>query len=97
METNVLDQGLVFSFSERLDTVGAMALQKEIVDTIAAHDDSFAVTFDFAGVNYIASGFIRIIMLVVRMKKNNFSIVNIDPEVRKTLMLVNLNQLIKLD
>ncbi len=94
MKSTVIDNTLVFSFSERLDTLAAMALQSEITDTIAAQDKSLAVTFDFAGVEYIASGFIRILMIVVRIKGKNFSIVNISPEVRKILQLVNLDKLI---
>lgn len=94
MESTVIDHTLVFSFSERLDTLGAMSLQKEIVDLIAAQDKSLAVTFDFAGVEYISSGFIRILMLVVRMKGKNFSIVNISPAVRKILLMTGLDRLI---
>lgn len=94
MESIVKDNTLVFLFSERLDTLAAMALQKEIADVIAAHDKSLAVRFDFAGVEYISSGFIRILMLVVRRKGKDFSIVNIHPAVRKILELAGLDQLI---
>jgi len=94
MESTVKDNTLVFLFSERLDTLAAMSLQKEIADVIAAHDKSLAVRFDFAGVEYITSGFIRILMIVVRMKGKNFSIVNISPAVRKILLMANLDQLI---
>ena len=94
MESKVIDQTLMFIFSERLDTLASMSLQKEIMDLIAAQDKSMAVTFDFGGVDYIASGFIRILMLVVRTKGKNFSIVNINPAVKKILLLANLDRLI---
>ena len=96
METKVIDNTLTFTFSERLDTVAAMSLQKEILDSIAAHDNSLAVKFDFAGVEYIASGFIRTLLLVVRAKGEKFSLVNIRPEVRKVLELSGLERLIKI-
>jgi anti-anti-sigma factor len=94
MESKIIDQMLMFSFAERLDTLAAMSLQSEIADTIAAQDKSLAVTFDFAGVEYLSSGFIRILMIVVRMKGKNFSIINISPAVRKILLMANLDQLI---
>jgi len=94
MESMVIDDTLVFSFSERLDTLAAMSLQKEILDSIAAQDKSLAVRFDFAGVKYIASGFIRILILVVRMKDKKFSIVNISPPVREILETGYLDRLI---
>ena len=71
MEINVIDNTLGFSFSERLDTLAAMSLQKEIIDTIAANDESLQVMFDFERCDYIASGFIRICIIVVRMKGKN--------------------------
>ncbi|MDD5168066.1 MAG: STAS domain-containing protein [Syntrophales bacterium] len=97
MESKVIDKTLCFIFSERLDTLAAMSLQKEITDTIAAHDPSLAVMFDFAGVDYISSGFIRTIMTVVRMKGKNFSIININPAVRQILKIANLDKLIAID
>lgn len=96
MESKIIDQTLVFSFAERLDTLSAMSLQREIVDTIAAADKSLAVTFDFAGVEYISSGFIRILITVVRMKGKNFSIINIGEAVRKILVMASLDHLITL-
>ena len=96
MESKIIDQTLVFTFSERLDTLAAMGLQNQIAAAIAAQDKSLAVKFDFAGVEYIASGFIRILMLVVRMKGGNFSIVNLSPAVRKILLLANLDRFITL-
>jgi anti-anti-sigma factor len=96
MKSEVADGTLVFRFSERLDTLAAMSLQKEIADTIAAHDASLAVTFDFAGVEYISSGFIRICLLVVREKGKHFRIVKVGPAVRQILMLANLDRLIEI-
>ncbi len=96
MKSEVTDGTLVFRFSERLDTLAAMSLQKEIADTIAAHDASLAVTFDFAGVEYISSGFIRICLLVVRQKGKHFRIVKVSPAVRKILMLASLDRLIEI-
>jgi anti-anti-sigma factor len=94
MESKVIDNTLLFTFSERLDTLAAMSLQKEILDSIAAHDNSLAVKFDFAGVEYIASGFIRTLLLVVRMKNKKFSVVNIRPAVKSVLELAGLDRLI---
>ena len=96
MESKIIDHILVFSFTERLDTLSAMAQQREIADTIAAHDKTLAVKFDFASVEYISSGFIRILITVVRLKGKNFSIVNISPAVRETLVMASLDQLITL-
>ncbi len=76
MESRIIDNTLVFHFTERLDTLAAMGLQKEITAAVDAALPSCAVRFDFAGVEYISSGFLRIVMIVVRMKSGNFSIVN---------------------
>jgi anti-anti-sigma factor len=97
MESKVVDHTLVFSFSERLDTVEAMSLQKEIVDTIAAQDKSMPVIFDFSDVKYISSGFIRVLVIVFRMKDKHFSIVNINPRVKETLVLTGLDRLITMN
>jgi anti-anti-sigma factor len=97
MESTVRDHTLVFRFSERLDTSAAMSLQKEIVDSIATHDNSLAVRFDFTGVEFISSGFIRILMIVARMKGKRFSIVNISPTVRKILLLAAMDRFISMD
>lgn len=96
MESKIADNTLLFSFAERLDTLSSMSLQKEIVDEIAAQDKSLLVKFDFAGVEYISSGFIRILMMVVRMKGKDFSIVNIKPAVKEILLLASLDQFIEL-
>jgi anti-anti-sigma factor len=97
MKSTVKDNTLGFIFSERLDTVAAMSLQKEITDVIAANDDSMPVVFDFGGVDYIASGFIRICIIVVRMKGKNFRILNVKPEVRKVLLISGLDRLIDIE
>jgi anti-anti-sigma factor len=97
MHSEIVEDMLVFSFNERLDTMAAMSLQKEITDVIAAADKSLAVRFDFAGVEYIASGFLRIVMVVLRMKGRDFSIVNVGMPVRKILEMSKLDQLIKMD
>jgi anti-anti-sigma factor len=97
MKSTIKDNTLGFSFSERLDTVAAMSLQKEITDTIAENDESLQVIFDFSGVDYIASGFLRICIIVVRMKGKNFRIVNVKPEVRKVLLLTGLDRLIDIE
>jgi anti-anti-sigma factor len=96
MESEIIDRTLVFHFARRLDALSATLQQHEIVDAIASHDKSLAVTFDFAGVEYISSGFIRILITVVRMKGRNFSIVNTSEAIRKTLVMASLDQLITL-
>jgi anti-anti-sigma factor len=97
MKSIIKDNTLNFVFLERLDTVAAMSLQKEITDTIAANDESLPVVFDFSGVDYIASGFIRICIIVVRMKGKKFRIVNVKPEVRKVILLTGLDRLIVIE
>ena len=97
MESTIKDNKLVFIFSERLDTLAAMSLQKEITDTIAANDESLQVIFDFSGVDYIASGFIRICIVVARMKGKNFRIVNVKPEVKNILLITGIDRLIDID
>lgn len=92
MESRIIDNTLVFHFTERLDTLAAMGLQKEITAAVDAALPSCAVQFDFAGVEYISSGFLRIVMIVVRMKSGNFSIVNAGPAVRRILEMAGLDK-----
>lgn len=96
MESQIIDHTLVFHFASRLDALSATLQQHEIVDAIAAHDKSLAVMFDFSGVEYISSGFIRILVTVLRMKGRNFTIVNTSEAIRETLVMAGLDQLITL-
>jgi anti-anti-sigma factor len=94
MKYAIKDNILVFTFSERLDSLAAMGLQKEILDTVAAEGSAIPVVFDFAGVEYIASGFIRILMLVIRAKGKDFSLVDVSPGVKEILLLGSLDRFI---
>ena len=74
------------SFSGRLDTLHCATLENEVLGGIDG--DLAGVVFDLKDVDYIASCFLRIcIQAAQKVGGEKFSIVNVQPQVKKVLKL----------
>lgn len=100
---NETEKILTCLFSGRLDTIASIDLGNEIDGKISAlkgTDDPKVklegkIVFDLEGVNYIASSFIRICVSSARQVSNgNFSIINCEPFIKKTLKIAGLDDLL---
>ena len=84
-------------FTGRLDTENTAHIATDVIAKITDHsggdpEQAFKVIFDIAQVDYIASGFIRVCLQSVRVtKKDNFSIINASPMIKKTFKIAGLD------
>ena len=85
---------LTCSFSERLDTSNCSQFQDKLYETIAASGEP-AVVFDMQKVDYIASIFLGICIKVYKDKgAQNFSLVNVRPNVKKVFKITGMDKLL---
>ena len=91
VEENITkDKTLLCSFSERMDTVNCQKIEDEVFDKV--RELKMPVIFDLENVDYIASMFIRLCLWTAKeVELENFSIVNVHPNVKKVFMLAGLN------
>jgi anti-anti-sigma factor len=86
------------TFNGKLDTVLSLDIQplikKEIEKCIRAKpDEKLKVDFDFKNVAFITSTFIRICVASAKtVGKENFSISNTNPLIKKTLKIAGLDE-----
>jgi anti-anti-sigma factor len=93
---------LVFSFSGRLDTStceeireGVLGRISELLEGEEAGPDPLRVFFDLAGVDYIASGFLRICSAVAgKVDRTNLVVINSSPFVRKVFVMAGFDRII---
>ncbi|MFP4472108.1 MAG: STAS domain-containing protein [Bacteroidales bacterium] len=84
---------LTCSFEGKLDTLSSEKLQREVTKTVEKHRKPLRVVFDFADVSFITSAFVRVCVTTARMTgAENFSIVNTNPLIKKTLKIAGLDQ-----
>jgi len=77
---------LVCTFSGKLDSVECLIWKEELILKISQAEN--AVIFDMKGVDYIASGFLRICIHVPKsIGRENFSLINVSPHVKKVFKL----------
>lgn len=83
------NEQLICSFSGRMDTVSCMEVKDELKKKV--EEGSEKVVFDMGEVDYISSSFLRICAEVATTVKNeNFSIINITPNIKKIFMIAGL-------
>jgi len=83
---------LVFLFSGRLDTEGCIEYQNKIEQKVKGTEH--AVVFDFQNVTYISSAFLRVCIKTVKEKgPNQFSIINVVPNIKKVFKIAGFDHL----
>jgi anti-anti-sigma factor len=89
---------LTCNFEGRLDTEHSFSISESVEAKIEdkikeAQGSAFKVVFDIKEVDYIASSFIRIcIQSAKKVGKENFSIVNSSPVIKKTFKIAGLDR-----
>jgi anti-anti-sigma factor len=99
--TTSVDEGrLIFVFSGRLDTMTSTAIQDEVVTRISGGrggDEPLRVVFDLAGVDYVASSFLRLCCAAAKkLKPEKLLLLNLVPAVRRVFELAGLDSIIEL-
>ncbi|MCF8364928.1 MAG: STAS domain-containing protein [Bacteroidales bacterium] len=84
-------------FNGKLDTDISNKLQPEIEEKIIRHfvpqsESRLRVVFDFADVEFVTSAFIRLCVLYAKkIGKENFSIINSNPFIKKIFKIAGLD------
>lgn len=97
------EKHLICRFSGRLDTQNCLSLSEEINNKLEElkqsggendkHEEK--IDFDMSEVTYISSSFIRICLITFKQfQKENFSIINCDPFLKKTFKIAGLDDLL---
>jgi len=86
---------IVCKFVNRMDTAMCMEAEKEVMKSI---EGASAVTFDLAGVEYIASSFLRLCGKAShKVTSDKFSIINVSPAVKKVFKIAGLAERLNLE
>ena len=72
----------------RLDTVQSAAIQDELLKLVGA--STIPVVFDMQGVEFVASGFLRICIMAQRLGKSPLALANATPMVRRVFTIAGL-------
>ncbi len=87
------DGSLEFRFSGRLDTMECSRLEGEV--TREAQAAGQPVVFDLAGVDFVASAFLRLCLMVhQKAPGNRLTLVNVSPPIKKVFKIAGLDQLV---
>jgi anti-sigma B factor antagonist len=93
MKTEIINEQVICYPEGRLDTLVALEMEKE-VDGVT--DKEKKLIFDFEKVDYISSSFLRICLKKVKeLGKENFSIINPSPDIKKVFKIAGLENLVK--
>ena len=85
---------LTCTFDERLDTSSCSKFQDKLYETIASAQESI-VAFDMQKVDYVASIFLGICIKVYKDKgSENFSLINVRPNVKKVFKITGMDKLL---
>ena len=86
---------LVCAFEGRLDTNKCQAIEQEVLASVG--EASRAVVFDMQDVDYVASSFLRLCLMVSKqVGPGEFSMVNVHPLVKKVVVIANLSEFLRL-
>ena len=87
------DGSLAFRFSGRLDTMECSRIEGEV--TQQAQTAGQPVVFDLAGVDFVASAFLRLCLMVQQKAAGNpLTLVNVSPPIKKVFKIAGLDKLV---
>ena len=88
------EDGLLCTFVGHLDTQACASVEAELLAKV--REAARPVTFDLAGVDYVASMFFRLCLQVTReVGAERFGIVNAQPAVNKVFKVAGLSAMIR--
>jgi len=95
--TKTLDGGkVVFSLTGRLDTGTAPRLQEVL---IPAFEEARHVELDFAGLEYVSSAGLRVLLLGEKTAKSKdavMSLINVSQEIREVFEMTGFSDILKI-
>lgn len=83
----------IIKTAQRIDTMNALQFEKEIESTL--QEQGIDLVMDCAELTYMASSGLRIIQKTMRqvmMKKGQFKIINVKPEIYKVLQMTGFTK-----
>jgi acetaldehyde dehydrogenase / alcohol dehydrogenase len=84
------DNVLTFKFIDRMDSKNSLEVEAQVDDDMESKKPE-KVIFDLAGVDYVTSAFLRICITVAKkVGQNKFSIINTQPQIKKTFKISGL-------
>jgi anti-anti-sigma factor len=92
MVRTAIEEGkLVCHFQGPLDTRTCQEIEAELLTKV--REAQSPVVFDLQGVEYVASTFLRLCLMVSKqVGRERFSVVNVHPFVKRVLMIANLSE-----
>ncbi len=94
IEYGANDGKLICLFTGEVDTVATSEVNKELMEKIRSAQAP--VVFDFANVTYIASAFLRVNLMIAKELKDDFSIVNVSPPIKKVFKIAGFDNFISM-
>jgi anti-anti-sigma factor len=92
-EFRVDDQRLYCIFSGHMDAGKCLEIEDGLNERLAENPTS--VVFDLRDVDYISSAFLRICIRTAKsLGSNNFSIINVRPNVKKAFKIAGLDEIL---
>jgi anti-anti-sigma factor len=81
-------------FSGKLDTGACAGIESAIQSKLA--EPGAPVVFDLAGIDYISSAFLRICLKMGKQSRD-FSIVHVDPSIKKVFMIAGFDRILRIE
>ena len=95
VETGIKDEKFVCSFSGRLDTANCAKWEESLIEKI--HEETVPIIFDLKKTDYVSSEFLRVCIRVAKdVGKDKFSIINVNPFVKKVLKIAGLDKILSI-
>lgn len=94
IEENITEEkSLICTFGERMDTTKCQEIETELLDKVV--ETKIPVVFDLMKVDYVSSAFLRLCLRIAKeVETANFSIVNVNPSVKKVFMISGFDKIL---
>lgn len=92
LESDITNEAkLVCAFTERLDTTNCLKIEDELFNKVK--ESKAPVIFNLEGVDYVASSFLRMCIKVFKeVGPGNFSVINVQPNVKKVFKIAGFDK-----
>ncbi len=94
MKTSIENNTLTIYLEGRIDTSNAAAVEKEMVSAVEGAPDA-SLVLDAAGLEYISSAGLRILMKLRKMKKEGLPMINVSSDVYDILDVTGFTELLE--
>jgi len=90
---SIVEEKLICNFPERMDTENCNKCAEDLYEKV--HSENKPVVFNLEKVNYVSSMFLSVcIEIFKQIGKGNFSLVNVQPNVKKVFKIAGLETLL---